>query len=104
MIAALFDCDGTLFSAQFGRGLIECAKTRGRKGTVRAYYLSLLGPYLLITSKLITQETFSRKLMANLAWFIKGWDDKEAQAAFTWLVHDYLLPTQIRSLIWNYSI
>lgn len=99
MIAALFDCDGTLFSAQFGRGLIKYATMHGRRGIVRAYYSSLLIPYFLRKLKFVSQETFSRKVMANLAWLIKGWDEVKSQAAFEWLVYDYLLPTQQADII-----
>jgi HAD superfamily hydrolase (TIGR01490 family) len=94
MIAALFDCDGTLYSAQFGRGLMKYTAEHGRKGTVRAYYAALLAPYLLRKLKLISQETFLRPIIARLAWMIKGWDDQQSRAGFEWVVHKYLLPTQ----------
>ena len=93
MIVALFDCDGTLFSAQFGRGLIEYANDHSHKGLVRAYYSSLLVPYVLRKLTLFPEEPYSRLVMKNLAWLIKGWSEKEAQAAFDWVVHEYLLPT-----------
>jgi len=99
MIAALFDCDGALFSAQFGRGLLKFAAIHGRRRIVWSYYGSLLIPLFLRKLKLISQETYSRKVIANLAWLIKGWDEKESQSAFEWLVNDYLLPTQHTEVI-----
>jgi HAD superfamily hydrolase (TIGR01490 family) len=99
MIAALFDCDGTLFSAQFGRGLLKFAAMHGRRGIVWSYYGSLLIPLFLRKLKLVSQETYSRKVIANLAWLIKGMDEKESQSAFEWLVNDYLLSTQQTEVI-----
>ena len=94
MIVALFDCDGTLFSALFGRGLMKYTNSKGRKGLVRLYYASLLIPFFLKKLGLISEETFSRRIIANLAMFIKGWNDEESKAAFDWVVNEYLLSTQ----------
>ena len=99
MVVALFDCDGTLFSARFGRGLMEYATSQGRRGIVRNYVGSLLIPYILRKLKLISQEKFSRKVVANLAWMVSDWNEKQCQTAFEWLVHEYLLPTQQADVI-----
>ena len=93
MIAALFDCDGTLYSAQFGRGLMQSASGHGRKGAVRFYYASILIPYLLRKLKLIHEENLARPIVAHLAGLIKGLDEQQGDAMFDWLTHDYLLPT-----------
>jgi len=94
MIVALFDCDGTLFSAQFGRGLMAYARSRGQKGLVRLYYGYILIPFLLHKLGIISRETITRRIIASLAIFIKGWDDEEGQEAFDWVVNEFLLPTQ----------
>lgn len=93
-IAALFDCDGTLYSAQFGRGLLKYASEHQRKGAVRTYYTVILLPYILNKFGLSTDEKYLRPLIANLARLIRGMSEQEAEEVFQWVVHEYLLPTQ----------
>jgi HAD superfamily hydrolase (TIGR01490 family) len=94
MIAALFDCDGTLFSAQFGRGLMQYASEQGDPKAVRAYYRVMLIPHILRSLKLISRERYHRPLISNLARMIAGWDESDADKGFDWVVNEYLLPTQ----------
>ena len=93
MKIALFDADGTLYTAQFGRGLMRYAAEHGRKNRVRLYYASLL-PYFLL-AKIIpsSMEYIQRLVIVRLAWFLKGYDLQQAAAAFEWVVGEYLLPT-----------
>jgi HAD superfamily hydrolase (TIGR01490 family) len=93
-IAALFDCDGTLYSAQFGRGLLQYTSEHQRKGAVRSYYTVILLPYLINKFGLSTDEKYLRPLIANLARLIRGTSEQEAEDIFEWVVHQYLLPTQ----------
>lgn len=94
MIVSIFDCDGTLYSAQFGRGLLEYTGSIGLKRRVRAYYAALLPRYLLRKLRLISQEAFSRPLIANLSRLIAGLDLEMGAAAFHWVAYEYLLPTR----------
>lgn len=94
MIAALFDCDGTLYSGVFGRGLMRYASEHGRAWQVRVYYLSLLLPFWLRKLKLLPEEKFQPQLMTGLAALLKGMTEAEGRALFDWLWHEYLLPTQ----------
>ncbi|MGE5373750.1 MAG: HAD family hydrolase [Bacteroidota bacterium] len=93
-IAALFDCDGTLYSAQYGRGLMKFASERGHKGAVRAYYASLLPLIVLRKFKLITDEQFHRPLTSRMPWMIKGMSTEEFRDLGDCLYRDYLLPTE----------
>ncbi|HJS29689.1 MAG TPA: HAD-IB family hydrolase [Anaerolineales bacterium] len=94
MIAAFFDCDGTLYSSQFGRGLLQYASDNGGDKAVRNYYAALLLPYLMRRARLISQETFQRPLIGKLARLVKGWDVQESRAGFGWVVHEYLLQSR----------
>ena len=93
MIIALFDSDGTLYSAQFGRGLMRYASEHNRRSKVQLYYASLL-PYGLVAKVLpFTVETFHRVIISRLAWLIKGYDRQQASEVFEWIADEYLLPT-----------
>jgi phosphoserine phosphatase len=94
MIVSIFDCDGTLYSAQFGRGLLQYVGSRGFKGRVRAYYAALLPRYLLRKIHLIPEEDLNRPAIANLGRLIAGWDLDAGAAAFKWVAYEYLLPTK----------
>lgn len=94
MIAAVFDCDGTLYAAQFGRGLLKYAASNGFRSRARAYYAALLPRYLLRRLKLIPEEEFNRSATANLGRLIAGWELGEGAIAFEWVTHEFLLPAK----------
>lgn len=94
MIASIFDCDGTLYAAQFGRGLLEYAASNGFRNRVRAYYAVILPWYLLRRLKLIRREKFNRLATANLGRLIADWELREGTRAFEWIAYEYLLPTK----------
>jgi HAD superfamily hydrolase (TIGR01490 family) len=93
-IAALFDCDGTLYAAQYGRGLMKFASARGHKGAVRAYFASLLPLIALRKCRLITDEQFHRPLTSRMPWMIKGMSAEEFHDLGDCMYRDYLLPTE----------
>jgi len=93
-IAALFDCDGTLFSAQYGRGLMKYSSNQGRKGIARAYYASLVLPYFLNKYGLVSAETFNRSVTSRLAWMAKGLTEQEFNNTSEWIVKEHALPTE----------
>ena len=99
MVAALFDCDGTLYSAQFGRGLLKYAYQHQRKGAARSYYIAILLPYILSKFGRSTHEKYLRPLIANLTRLIRGMSVQQAGDAFEWVVHQYLLPTQSQDVV-----
>jgi HAD superfamily hydrolase (TIGR01490 family) len=93
-IAALFDCDGTLFAAQYGRGLMKYSAENGRKEITRAYYASLIPPYFLHKYHLLSDESFNRTVTSRLAWMVKGLTEQEFNNASEWIVKEHTLPTE----------
>ena len=93
MIVALFDSDGTLYSAQFGRGLLRYAAEHGRKNKVRLYYASLIPDILLARLFPSAVERFQRTIITRLAWLIQRYNPQQLAAAFKWVAGEYLLPT-----------
>lgn len=93
-IAALFDCDGTLYSAQYGRGLMKYASNHGSKWAVRRYFASLLPLLVLRKFKLIAEEQFHRPLTSRMAWMVKGMSEREFRDLSECMVREYLLPTE----------
>jgi HAD superfamily hydrolase (TIGR01490 family) len=93
-IAALFDCDGTLYSAQFGRGLMKNASEHGRKRAIWAYYASVFFPYLLGKTRLFPHERSHRTIISQLAKLIRGLSVQDGNTVFEWNNQEYLLPTQ----------
>jgi putative phosphoserine phosphatase / 1-acylglycerol-3-phosphate O-acyltransferase len=98
-IAALFDCDGTLYSAQYGRGLMKYASARGRKGAVRMYYASLVPLLALRKMKWIAVESFHRPLTSRMSWMIKGMSENEFRALSECMFKEYLLTTERKEVI-----
>lgn len=98
-VAALFDCDGTLYSAQYVRGLMKYASDRGRKGAVRRYYASLLPLFVLKKLKLIDEEQMHRPLSSRMAWMIKGMSEEEFLDLSECMLREYQLPTERRDVV-----
>ena len=97
--AALFDCDGTLFAAQYGRGLMQYSSDHGRKGITRAYYASLVVPYLLHKYHLLSDEAFNRSVTSHLAWMAKGLTKQEFVNTSEWIIKEHILPTERSEVI-----
>lgn len=94
MIIALFDADGTLYTAQFGRGLMKYSSEHDRRFFAWRYYARILPAYTLYKLKLGNRENMQYALLAHLSGMLQGLNEAQASAALTWLLHDYLLPTQ----------
>ena len=93
-VAALFDCDGTLYSAQYGRGLMKYAADRGHKTAVRLYYASLLPLIALRKFKLISDEQFHRPLTSRMAWMVKGMSEHDFRDLSECMFREYILPRE----------
>ena len=93
-IAALFDCDGTLYAAQYGRGLMKYASENGHKRAARLYYASMLIPFALRKFKLIAEERFHRPLTSRMAWMVNGTSEQEFHHLSESMFKEYLLPTE----------
>ena len=94
MIVALFDIDGTLYTGQFGRGLMKYSTEHGRKIYAWRYYAGIMPTYFMYKAKLGDWESLQRSLLAGLSGMLQGFNREQADAALKWLVHQYLLPTQ----------
>jgi len=94
MIVALFDADGTLYSAAYGRGLMKYALAQGRRWHVAAYFASLIAPTLPVKLRLTHNEALDRLKIGRMAWLLRGWDERQGQRAFEWVTDEYLLPTR----------
>ena len=94
MIVALFDADGTLYTGQFGRGLMKYSSEHNRKFFARRYYANIAPAYLLYKIKLMSRAKMQHSLLVYLSGMLEGLNQEEANAALTWLLKDYLLPTE----------
>lgn len=94
MILALFDSDGTLYTGQYGRGMMIYSSDHNRRHFAWRYYAGILPTYLLFKARLASQERMQYALLANLSGMLQGFDQHQATEALTWLLHEYLLPTQ----------
>lgn len=94
LTVALFDCDGTLFAAQFGWGLLSYVNSHASRNRALSYYAALLPYYALRKAHLIDAETFNRPVIANLGRLIAGWDLDRGRQAFEWVLNEYLWPTR----------
>jgi len=94
MIVALFDADGTLYTGQFGRGLMKYSSEHGRRSFAQRYYWGVFPIFLLYKLKLTSREKMQHSLLSKLTGMLQGFDREQATAALKWLLLDYLLPTQ----------
>lgn len=93
-IVALFDCDGTLYSAHYGHGLVKYSSENGRKNAVRRCLSASAIPYILRKINVISAEAYLRPMISRLAWMVKGMSNDELQQASNWICNNYLLPTE----------
>ena len=91
--AAFFDVDGTLYTAHMWRGLMEYARTHGRRTRTRLYYVALLPLYFLRKLGLMSEESFRKPWVSQMGWIISGWNEQEANAAFRWIADEFMRPT-----------
>jgi phosphoserine phosphatase len=94
MIVALFDSDGTLYTGQFGRGMMKYSTEHKRRYFAWRYYAGILPAYLLFKVKLTSWENIQHIVSVGLSGMLQGLDQEQVKTTLTWLVHEYLLPTQ----------
>ena len=82
MIAALFDCDGTLYTGRFGLGVMAYVSRQGRQMRARWMYLSLIPATLLYRLKLISGTEYDRMIMQGVADLLKGYSAAQVKDAF----------------------
>lgn len=93
MVGAFFDVDGTLYTANMWRGLMQYAAEHGRARDAKWYYNALVPMYFLRQLKLISEETFRKPWVLNMGWMLKGWTQAEGDAAFDWIAEQFIRPT-----------
>src|SRR5262245_63164410 len=74
--------------------MIKYSSEHGRKYYSRRYYASIFPIYFLFKMKLASWQSVQHALLANLSGMLQGLNQEEALTALSWLLHDYLLPTQ----------
>ena len=85
--AAFFDVDGTLTKERVWRGMLEYFKMNGMKrGTHYAYLLLHYPTYILYKARLISEVTFRKPWAANMAWYLRGYQPKECDPIWDWIV------------------
>jgi HAD superfamily hydrolase (TIGR01490 family) len=99
MIVALFDADGTLYSAQYGRGLMKYALAHGRRLHAAAYFASLVPASIPVALKLTHNEGFDRAKISRMARLLRGWKEDQGRRAFEWVTDEFLLPTRREPVI-----
>lgn len=93
MIAALFDIDGTLFTAPMGRGFIRFAQTHGRRAQVYAFLASVMPLYYLHKLKLVAEERVHHAAIARMASLIAGYGLNKGAEAFDWVANEFIFPS-----------
>jgi HAD superfamily hydrolase (TIGR01490 family) len=99
VVAAIFDADGTLYSAQYGRGLMTYARTHGHSVRARLYFASIAWVLALTKLGVASRETLDRAKISGLAHMMRGWSETQALPALTWVADQYLLATRHEHVI-----
>jgi len=92
-IGAFFDVDGTLYTANMWRGLMQYASAHGRARAAKAYYNTLVPLYFLRKLHLISEESFRKPWVMDMGKMLKGWTQAEGDAAFDWIAEKFIRPT-----------
>jgi HAD superfamily hydrolase (TIGR01490 family) len=99
MIAALFDIEGTLFTNPMGWGFMNYAFANGRGVRAAAYFTSFFPQYCLAKANLLSRERVNSTAIARMPWFIQGYDLRQAEKMFNWVVDDFILPSGRKSVL-----
>ncbi|NIS81241.1 MAG: HAD-IB family hydrolase [Anaerolineales bacterium] len=99
MIAALFDIDGTLFTAPMGRGFIRFANLNSRRKKALRYLASVMPLYYLYKFKLISEEKLHHVAIERMASLIEGYDLSEGAEVFDWVANEFVFPSGRRTVL-----
>ena len=91
-VAALFDVDGTLFTGNVWRGMLDYFTAQGGKWAVRRFWYAHLPSYGLLKLRLIDEERFRGPWGAHLAWLVRGWDAAQLQGLYDFIAYEYTVP------------
>jgi HAD superfamily hydrolase (TIGR01490 family) len=91
MRAAFFDIDGTLTSERTWKGIMEYFRqNRLRRGMHLAYLGAHYPLYFLRRLGLISESAFRAPWAAHLAWYVRGYTPRQAEAVWIWAVEQFL--------------
>jgi HAD superfamily hydrolase (TIGR01490 family) len=89
--ASFFDLDGTLTNSQWWRGYMAYFQRVGQKRLTQLAFLAVHYPqYLLNKVGLISAAQFRRPWASHLAWYLRGYDENEAEAIWRSVIEDFL--------------
>ncbi len=89
--AAFFDVDGTLTYDRTWKGLLDYfQKNRLRRGTLLAFKAVHYPLYFMRKLGLISESAFRAPWAANLAWFVRGYTEEEADRVWNWNVDNFI--------------
>jgi len=99
MIGAFFDVDGTLYTANMWRGLMQYVGEQGGKARTRWYFARNMPYYFLRKLRLIGQEDFRKPWVLTMGRLVQGWNAAQGDAAFRWVAEQYIQPTAQNAVI-----
>ena len=76
-----------------GRGFVAYASAHGRRLEALAYFASLMPLYQISKLGLLPRERFNTIAIARMTSLIRGYDLRQAEAAFDWVANDFILPS-----------
>lgn len=89
--AAFFDVDGTLTYDRTWKGLLDYfQKNRLRRLTLLAFKAVHYPLYFMRKLGLISESAFRAPWAANLAWFVRGYTEQEANKVWNWNVDHFI--------------
>ena len=89
--AAFFDVDGTLTYDRTWKGLLDYfQKNRLRRLTLLAFKAVHYPLYFMRKLGLISESAFRAPWAANLAWFVRGYTEEEANRVWNWNVDNFI--------------
>ena len=86
MIVALFDADGTLYTAPFGLELTKHLNSQGRRWYGSRYLASVYLNFFLSKLKALSQEKFQRSILSGLNGLMQGCTEEYAREAYRWML------------------
>ena len=99
MIGAFFDVDGTLYTANMWRGLMQYAREHGRAREAKSYYNALVPLFFARKFHLISEEDFRKPWVLDMGKMLKGWSQAEGDAAFDWIAEEFIRPSAQNDII-----
>lgn len=89
--AAFFDVDGTLTKNNIWRGIDDYFKQHNlRYGTRLAFIVYHYPLYIMLRLHLISGRALRDSWVAHLAWYVRGYSEKQAAQIWDWVVEEHV--------------